>query len=110
MSPTEEMVTCASNKRIPGKETPPDASLLDNIVFVHVGPEKKVFGVHKGLICHYSYFNAAFGGNFKEAEDGVVILDDEEPETFSHFYSWLYTGRVMDANDHREEAESLTPY
>ena len=72
-----------------------DMSLLDSIVFVHVGPQKKVFGVHKGLICHHSaYFKGALQGEFKEAIDGVVVLADDKPEIFSYFYSWLYTGEI----------------
>ena len=42
---------------------------------------------------HYSgYFKGTFrpGSTFKEAEDGVVVLDDVEPETFEDFVSFLY--------------------
>lgn len=71
-------------------------TLYDSIVYVKVGPERQSFGFHKALLCRRSaYFKAALNGNFKEAEDGVVILDDEDPHLFQVFNEWLYTGEFF---------------
>ena len=72
-------------------------SLFETIVFVHVGPEQKRYHVHKGLLYSRSgYFEAALMGNFREAEDQVVTLDDEDPETFRTFNAWLYTDVLVE--------------
>lgn len=56
--------------------------------------------MHKGLLCSRSgYFKAALTGNFREAEDQVVILDDEDPETFRMFNAWLYTDVLVEETD-----------
>ncbi|KAJ8112973.1 hypothetical protein OPT61_g4788 [Boeremia exigua] len=36
-------------------------------------------------------YNTALGGPWKEAEEGIVRLNDIEPETFSFFVDWIYT-------------------
>jgi hypothetical protein len=59
-------------------------------VKISIGPDKKIYTVHKDLICHYSeYFRTAYNGRWKEAEGGVA-LDDVEPEVFNIFIHWLY--------------------
>lgn len=61
-----------------------------------MGPELQRFGLHRGLLCHRSaYFKAALNGNFELAEDGVVVLDDEDPLLFQVFNEWLYTGNLL---------------
>lgn len=79
---------------------PPPTTLFDSIVYIHVGPGKpRVFGMHKALLCHHSlYFKAALTGNFKEAADAVIELDEEDPEVFSWFNDWLYTGTLYKTN------------
>lgn len=71
----------------------PSSSLFDTIVTILVGPEHAKFGVHKALLCHHSsYFKAALTGRFGEAEEGTITLEAEDPEVFSRFNAWLYTG------------------
>jgi len=71
-------------------------SLFDKIVHVKVGPEAVLFEVHRGLLCYQSaYFHSCLNNNFKEAREGAVTLDDEDPETFKRFYAWLYTGKLL---------------
>lgn len=61
--------------------------------------EGAVFGMHKGLLCRESlYFKAALEGHFKEATEGFV-LDDEDPEVFQRFNTWLYTGKVLASDE-----------
>lgn len=61
------------------------------MVVVLVGPIKRRFEVHKGLVCSRSdFFKAAFMGTFQEA-DGTITLPEQEPATFEYFVYWLYT-------------------
>ncbi|KAL9631441.1 MAG: hypothetical protein Q9164_005892 [Protoblastenia rupestris] len=70
-------------------------SLFDTIFHVKIGPRKVAFEIHKGLLCHQSgYFNGALTGSFREALDGEVLLEDEEPELFQLFNEWIYSGRI----------------
>lgn len=71
----------------------------DSLVYIHVGSDtdsdrqREVFTVHKNLLCARSdYFKAAFTGTFTEAREGRITLEDEDPDTFRRFWSWLYTG------------------
>ena len=64
------------------------------MVIVLVGPEKKRFEIHQGLVCSRSeFFKAAFTGNFDEA-DGSLTLPEQDPATFKYFVHWLYTGNL----------------
>ncbi|KAL2050170.1 hypothetical protein ABVK25_009531 [Lepraria finkii] len=52
--------------------------LLSGFVDILVGPEKKDFGVHKGLICpRLKYFQAALNGSFSETSSGVIGLPED---------------------------------
>lgn len=67
-------------------------STSENIVSVLVGPEAKRYAIDKDLLCSRSgYFKAALTGNFREAEDLVVTLEDEDIETFEKLVEWLNT-------------------
>jgi len=69
----------------------------DTLVYIHVGTNngiferQEVFAVHNNLLCSRSdYFKAALTGGFAEAKKGKITLDDEDPEIFRRFWSWLY--------------------
>ena len=49
--------------------------------------------VHEALLRHYSgYFESALGGNFAEANSGVIdFQDEEEADIVKRFVLWLYT-------------------
>lgn len=71
-----------------------------DIATLKVGSKGAVFHVHKGILCNASsYFKAALGGQFKEAINQAVVLDDEDPEMFQRFNTWLYTGRVIEKDE-----------
>ncbi|MCJ1246072.1 hypothetical protein MMC30_003276 [Trapelia coarctata] len=73
----------------------PRSTLYNNIVFVIVGPEKVKFGVHEGLLVRKSsFFRAALMGQFKEAVEGTVVLESDDPRVFEVFTSWLYTRKL----------------
>lgn len=62
-----------------------------------VGEDKKVFAVHETLLTHFSeFFRAALNGNFKEAMDKRITLEDEDPATFECFVHWLYYQKLPD--------------
>jgi len=70
---------------------------LGGVVKISIGPDKKMYNVHKNLICHHSeYFRTAYNGHWKEAEDGVA-LDDINPAVFNIFVHWLYAQEVPSA-------------
>ena len=65
-------------------------------MLIKVGPDSVNFGIHKGLLCHYSfYFKAALTGEFKEASEGIVVLRDEDVDVFKRFNEWLYTRALI---------------
>lgn len=71
--------------------------MFDAIITVKVGPSKKSFHSHKGVLSFYSgYFAAALNGNFAESKCGVVHLPDEDPKIFELLVNWLYTRRLPD--------------
>ncbi|KAJ4334039.1 hypothetical protein N0V95_009273 [Ascochyta clinopodiicola] len=58
---------------------------------VLVGPDKKPFVIHQDLLTYHSqFFKAALTGNFKEAGDKTVTLEEDDPLIFEFFVHWLY--------------------
>ncbi|KAH7382020.1 hypothetical protein BKA64DRAFT_713263 [Cadophora sp. MPI-SDFR-AT-0126] len=56
----------------------------------------QTFPIHKNHICHYSsFFDAAFNGNFAEAESQEVVLYEVQPPVFGMFVNWLYTQEIV---------------
>ena len=71
--------------------------LFETIVHVDVGFESVRYIIHNSFWCSRSdYFEAAFNVYFREGEDQVVTLDDEDAETFRGFNAWLYTDVVVE--------------
>lgn len=65
------------------------------MVTIYTGPEKQPWLLYDEVLCFYSdYFKKAFRGNFKEATDRCMSLEDEDTEVFGYFVNWLYTGTV----------------
>lgn len=108
-APARQSATSGITKKKPTRSTKKKASkakkfasssLFDTIVTILVGPDHVKFEIHKALLCHRSaYFKGALTGRFKEAREGIVTLEDEDPETFSRFHAWLYTGSCMKDDD-----------
>lgn len=64
------------------------------IVTVKVGPEKKVFHMHKKLLCNTSgFFQAVLSGNSPKSTKPIEIVK-EDAEIFSFFQSWAYNGII----------------
>lgn len=89
--------------------------MLDSIVVITAGPDKKPFFLHKGLLLQSSpYFRAALEGGFKEADlqtskslletvigEGIltprwiaVEWPEEDPTIVDMFKIWLYSETV----------------
>lgn len=69
---------------------------FDDIVHIVVGPEKKVFKIHKEILCNAStYFRAALNGGFKEAKEQKVEMPEDKVSIFKYFQHWLYSGNIL---------------
>ncbi|CAO2658459.1 Nn.00g061820.m01.CDS01 [Neocucurbitaria sp. VM-36] len=69
------------------------------VVSIAIGPEKKVFRIHKDILCYHSeYFRTAYSGRWKDATEGVA-LDDVEVEVFNLFVHWLYAQDLPGEDD-----------
>ncbi|KAH7085153.1 hypothetical protein BKA63DRAFT_485128 [Paraphoma chrysanthemicola] len=73
----------------------PSAAARGGSLVVQVGPEYVEYAVHKALLTEQSeYFKRALGGPWKEAEEGIVRLDDVDCSIFEIFVDWLYTNTL----------------
>ena len=62
---------------------------------IYVGPERKVFQIHKGLLCAYSsFFNAALHGHFSESKSESIEMPEDDVEVVSYFRTWIYVRRL----------------
>ena len=62
-------------------------------VDVFVGPKRKTFRLHEGLLCDRSeYFRATFHGEFVEAKSKELYLPEDNDASFELFVNWLYGG------------------
>ncbi|PMD18101.1 hypothetical protein NA56DRAFT_258582 [Hyaloscypha hepaticicola] len=62
------------------------------IVQLVVGSDRKIFSVHKKLLCSVSeFFDKALTGRFAEASSNQMDLPEDHPAIVSMFISWLYT-------------------
>ena len=67
------------------------------VVTLIVGSSKTSFYIDKALLCGYvAFFNKAFNGKFKEAQNSLMELPDENPGTVQNFVRWLHDGLSMD--------------
>lgn len=84
-------------------------SALDSpVVIVEVGAEHTAFSIHKGVLCHHSsFFRAALSGDFKEAHEGKVILDEDNAGIFKLVYYWMYLGRLYDQGPDTKKAHEV---
>jgi len=65
------------------------------MVDIVVGPNQKLFRVHKDLLCSKEpYFQAMFNGGFLETTDQAAKLLEDDPDMSGLFLGWLYAGRL----------------
>ncbi|KAL0930483.1 uncharacterized protein CTRU02_214558 [Colletotrichum truncatum] len=71
-----------------------------------IGTEKREFHVQEKLIVpHSNAFTRMFSNGMKESQQGLVVLDDVEPATFSSFLSFVIYNdyNVTGSETHREQ-------
>ncbi|CAO2658101.1 Nn.00g073610.m01.CDS01 [Neocucurbitaria sp. VM-36] len=86
-------ITCS----YPAQKPPPQC--FDRMMTINVGksPSVTTFEIHRGLLCFYSsYFKKLLDGPFKEGGSSSYNIPDGTADTFQMFFSWLYTGTVME--------------
>ncbi|KAF7863070.1 hypothetical protein EAF04_007153 [Stromatinia cepivora] len=64
-------------------------------VDIYVGPEKKLFRIHRGILCDkVPYFQKMFSSGFIEGLEGKVFFPEDSPQSFDIFYGWVYLGTL----------------
>ena len=73
-----------------------DDRLIQSVPFnLYVGPDKVLFRIPKDLLCSRSpYFEAALYGGFKESAEDCIFLLEDDPDIFTLFAHYIYTGNV----------------
>ncbi|KAG0635546.1 hypothetical protein HOY80DRAFT_981632 [Tuber brumale] len=67
--------------------------LLDGIITLHVGRDRKKMEMHKKLLASISpELNKHVNNDMKEGIEGIIRLPDEEEDTLMDFIEWAYTG------------------
>jgi hypothetical protein len=65
------------------------------MVNIYVGLERKHYLIHKDILTKQSeFFDRAWNGRFKEAEDNSIYIEEESPAAFDLLMSLLYKGHV----------------
>lgn len=86
-------------------ESRPPLSVFDQLVEINVGmhEEEKSFHFSEGLLCFYSgYFDKALNGDWRESKRRVVMLENDDPEVFSHFQYWIHRMQICDPSEAEE--------
>lgn len=74
-----------------------------------VGPERRLWSIHRNLLCHHSpYFEAEFFDNeapkhINESGNQRMDLPDEDPAGFELLVKWLYQGTLDDMSGMTDE-------
>jgi len=66
------------------------------MAIITVGPESTRFQLHKDLLIDKcpTFFAAALDGSFRQAQELVIDLPEDDSKAFSLFVDWLYSGRM----------------
>ena len=69
-----------------------------------MGPDEAKFTVQKTFLTKSSaFFETCCNGKWKEGETKTIPLPEDDPETFSTYLQWLYTGEVVVADGQDED-------
>ncbi|CAE7193345.1 hypothetical protein HRS9139_08941 [Pyrenophora teres f. teres] len=80
------------------------------LAIVKVGADKTTYTLYRSLLVEHSeYFKKALTGTWKEAREGVVILQDVECIVFEVFIDWLYTQRLPKEIDSSADETGCQP-
>lgn len=106
MSLTRSTLTSKYSQRQPSEAVwliVPFSKLGTEIVDIFVGTRKEPFKVYLKLLCKkVPYFASMFGvkykdaegSKFKEGEEGIAYLPEDNPRTFSLLLGWVYSGSL----------------
>ncbi|KAH6669005.1 hypothetical protein B0J14DRAFT_488100, partial [Halenospora varia] len=62
---------------------------------LYVGPQMKLFRVHKELLCKkIPYVRKMFQGGFQEAQQNSATFSEDTEEAFDLLMGWIYTDSV----------------
>jgi hypothetical protein len=78
----EYVLNSGNMMKVEPKLTTTRAAARGGIATILAGPDCVKYEVHRAVLTQHSgYFKKALEGPWKEAEEGVIRLDDVEPET-----------------------------
>jgi hypothetical protein len=75
-----------------------NSAVGEGVVILKAGPDQSQFHIHKALLVHHSeYFRKALNGLWKDAEEGVIKIEDVEPEVgkLTNLIELITTGKSM---------------
>jgi hypothetical protein len=80
------------------------------MIKIYVGPEKRPFVMHEAALTARScFFAAAMKGNWKEAQEKVVRLVEDDPDAFALYEQLVYTGSIPAMNKDQQRFGKLQP-
>ncbi|ORY09972.1 BTB/POZ protein [Clohesyomyces aquaticus] len=66
------------------------------IAHLRVGPDEVPFDAHSEVLCNISpFFKAALNRDWTEARTKLIALPDEDPDAFTLFLRFAYTGSPL---------------
>ena len=69
--------------------------LTGGVVTIYIGPKRKEYQVHRGLLASHEYWSKYLDS--KLAEDSQIVhLPEQYPDTWDLFVNWLYRGSLKD--------------
>lgn len=69
--------------------------LTGGVITIYVGPKRKEYQVHRGLLASNDYWSKILDS--KLAEDSQIVhLPEQNPQTWDLFGNWLYRGSLKD--------------
>lgn len=78
------------------------------MVEVKIGKTGASTSIHKDRLCAASaFFDKAFNGPFKEANEKEMIIEDVEIAVFDSFVEWLYDVPITTAEGYKEPLDHL---
>lgn len=67
-----------------------------------IGSKEQLFIVHKDAVCAKSkFFKAACSSPWKEGQENIVRLPEEDPSTFQCYVDWVYGGKFVATVDNQ---------
>ncbi|XPS98304.1 hypothetical protein M3J09_007512 [Ascochyta lentis] len=92
----KEKLTSDSNTLLHDLERPKFSHFLTSTVVTVKVAQSRTYYLHSDLLCAESKrFANSLSGNFKEAKDRTIEIEEEDPELFGYFVEYLYRDRSI---------------